>query len=80
MRTTLSLDDDVANLLDKEIRRTGSSFKAAVNHFLRIGLMASKRQSRKPFVVAPRRLGLTQGLSYDNVEELLEAIEGKSPR
>jgi hypothetical protein len=77
VRTTLSLDDDVANLLNKEIRRSGTSLKAAVNHFLRLGLMASKQENRKPFVVTPRKLGLPPGLSYDNVEELLEAIEGR---
>ena len=38
MRTTLSLDDDVAQLLKKEVRRTGSSFKEAVNRFLRDGI------------------------------------------
>ena len=76
MRTTLSLDDDVARLLTKEMRRSGASFKAAVNHFLRLGLQVSHRPSRKPFVVAPRKLGLPLGLSYDNVEQLLEAVEG----
>jgi hypothetical protein len=76
VRKTLSLDDDVANMLNKEIRRSGTSFKEAVNHFLRLGLMASKQQKRKPFIVTPLRLGLSQGLSYDNVEELIEAIEG----
>ena len=76
MRTTLSLDDDVANLLKKEVRRSGSSFKEAVNHFLRLGLAAEKQQSRKPFTVTPRPLGLPPGMSYDNVEELIEALEG----
>jgi hypothetical protein len=76
VRTTLSIDDDVARLLDKESRRSGSSFKEVVNHFLRLGLMASKRPARKPFVVAPRKLGLPSGLTYDNVEQLLETLEG----
>ena len=76
MRTTLSLDDDVVKLLRRELRRSGSSLKAAVNHFLRLGLMASGKQQRKPFVVHPRPLGLRPGLSYDNVEELIEALEG----
>lgn len=76
MRTTLSLDDDVARLLAKEMRRTAISFKAAVNHFLRLGLMASKTSNRKSFVVVPRKLGLPPGLSYDNVEQLLESVEG----
>jgi hypothetical protein len=77
---SLSLDEDVARLLNKEMRRTGASFKAVVNHFLRLGLLASKPRSRKPFVVASRKLGLPLGRSYDNVEQLLEAVEGSTHR
>jgi len=77
---TLSLDDDVARLLAKETRRSGASFKQVVNHFLRLGLMTAKRPARKPFVVAPRKLGLPPGLTYDNVEQLLEAVEGQAHR
>lgn len=80
MRTTLSLDDDVARLLSKESRRSGASFKQVVNHFLRLGLMASKQPLRKPFVVRPINLGLPAGLSYDNVEKLLEFLEGPEYR
>jgi len=76
VRTTLSLDEDVAKLLRSEIRRSGTSLKAVVNHFLRIGLISSGKPSRKRFVVQPRPLGLPAGLRYDNVEELLEALEG----
>jgi hypothetical protein len=76
VRTTLTLDKDIANLLNREMRRTGSTFKQAVNHYLRLGLMASRQPNRKPFVVTPRKLGLPAGLSYDNVEELLQALEG----
>lgn len=80
MRTTLSLDDDVAKLLRGELRRSGASLKATVNHFLRLGLMATGKQQRKPFVVHPRPLGLPSGLSYDNVEDLIEALEGATHR
>lgn len=80
MRTTLSLDDDVARLLEKESRRTGASFKEVVNRFLRLGLVAAARPPRKPFVVTPRKLGLPSGLSYDNVEQLLDEIEGPARR
>jgi hypothetical protein len=76
VRTTLTLDEDVAKLLRGEIRRSGSSLKSVVNRFLRIGLMNSGKGPRKRFVVEPRALGLRAGLSYDNVEELLEALEG----
>jgi hypothetical protein len=80
VRTTLSLDDDVARLLNKESRRSGASFKQVVNHFLRLGLMASKQPPGKPFVVKPVNLGLPSGLSYDNIEELLEFLEGPEYR
>ena len=76
MRTTLSLDEDVAKLLRSEIRRSGTSLKAAVNHFLRLGLMQAGKPRRRRFVVNPRSLGLPAGLSYDDVEELIETLEG----
>jgi hypothetical protein len=76
VRTTLTLDEDIAQLLHQEIRRSGISFKEAVNHYLRLGLTASKRPARKKFVIKPRAMGLPPGLSYDNIGELLEAIEG----
>lgn len=75
MRTTLSLDDDVASLLRQEMRRSGDSLKGAVNRFLRLGLMSAGKQRNQPFVVKPRKLGLPPGLSYDSVAELLENLE-----
>ena len=77
MRTTLSLDDDVAQLLNKEVRRTGDSFKQVVNRFLRRGLTASKHPAQKPFRVKPWSLGLPP---YEKVEELLEYLEGPDHR
>lgn len=76
MRTTLTLEEDVAKLLRTAMRRSGYSLKAAVNHFLRLGLSNSEAPPRKKFVVHSRPLGLPPGLSYDNVEDLLEALEG----
>ena len=76
MRTTLTLEDDVARLLDKEVRRSGNSFKQVVNHFLRLGLTA-KQAARKPFKVTPIDLGLPH---YDKVEDLLEYLEGPEHR
>ena len=37
MRTTITLDDDVAALIESERARTGESFRAAVNRLLRRG-------------------------------------------
>ncbi len=65
MRITLSLDDGVANLLKKEMHRSGSSLKETVNDLLRRGLIASSSKTRRAFVVTPLELGLPPGLSYD---------------
>jgi hypothetical protein len=80
VRTTLTIDPDVAHLLEQETRRSGSSFKETVNHFLRLGLTIGRKPPRKPFQVAPRKLGLPSGLTYDNIEQLLETVEGPAHR
>lgn len=77
MRTTLTLDEDVAKLLNKEARKSGEPFKQIVNRFLRLGLMAAKQPARKPFVVKPMKLGLPH---FEKVEELLEYLEGPDHR
>jgi hypothetical protein len=76
VRTTLTLEDDVARLLDKEVRRSGKPFKQVVNHFLRLGLTAPKQAPRKPFKIKPWNLQPPPGLSFDKVEELIEFLEG----
>ncbi len=76
MRSTITLDDDIAVLLKKEARRTGEPFKQIVNRYLRRGITASKEPARKPFKVKPWNLQPPPGLSFDNVEELIEFLEG----
>jgi hypothetical protein len=78
MRTTLTLDDDVAAKLKAESRRAGRSFREVVNETLRRGLMSQRATGRRqPFAVEARDLGdLKPGLSLDNVAELIEQVEG----
>ncbi|HKI14218.1 MAG TPA: hypothetical protein VKA12_04270 [Roseiarcus sp.] len=78
MRTTLTLDDDVAAKLRAESRRAGRPFKEIVNETLRNGL-ASRRVAaqRQAFKITARDLGdVRPGLCLDNVAELLEQAEG----
>ena len=78
MRTTLTLDEDIAAKLKAEARRAGLPFRAVVNEMLRRGL-ASRRETvrRQDFKITPRDLGeLRPGLSLDNVAELIEQTEG----
>ncbi|MBI4421466.1 MAG: DUF2191 domain-containing protein [Gemmatimonadetes bacterium] len=82
MRTTVTLDDDVAAKLKSEIRRTGKAFKQAVNDLLRFALNARRtgRPSR-PFRVEARDLGSSRpGVNLDNVSELLEVLDGPGSR
>lgn len=81
MRTTLSLDEDVAAKLKAEVRRTGRSFKEIVNQALRLGLAARKALGpRRRFEVRARALGHRRGLDYDRTSELIEQIEGALAR
>jgi plasmid stability protein len=82
MRTTLTLDDDVAAKLKAEARRAGRPFRDIVNETLRNGL-ATRRPiaARQSFKVVARDLGhLRAGLSLDNVADLIEQVEGSLHR
>ncbi|PWT88009.1 MAG: DUF2191 domain-containing protein [Proteobacteria bacterium] len=82
MRTTLTIDDDVAAKLQAESRRAGRPFREIVNETLRRGL-ASRRvtSQRRAFKIAARDLGnLKPGLSLDDVGELIERVEGSLHR
>jgi hypothetical protein len=78
MRTTLTLDDDVAAKLKAKSRRTGRPFREIVNETLRCGLARRRSAAQRlPFKVAARDLGdLKPGLTLDNVAELVERLEG----
>ncbi len=77
VRTTLSLDDDVAAKLQEETQRSGTTFKAVVNDCLRRGLEApSEAELAAPFPVEPRQMGLRAGLDLDDVGGLLDFLDG----
>jgi hypothetical protein len=78
MRTTLTLDDDIAAKLKAESRRSGRPFRDIVNETLRQGLAIRRSTAkRQPFNVKVRDLGnLRPGLSLDNIAELIEQVEG----
>lgn len=77
MRTTLTLDEDVAKLLEKEIRRTGQPLKVTVNALLRSGLQqAAAPVKPKPFKVKARAIGLPSEWTSGSIPELLEMSDG----
>ena len=82
MRTTLTLDDDVAAKLRTESQRAGRPFREIVNDTLRRGLESRRAAIQQlAFKVTARDLGnLKPGLSLDNIAELIEHIEGSVHR
>lgn len=82
MRTTLTLDDDVAFGLRKAQQDDpAKSFKEIVNEHLRRSLkMTPGTPRRKRFKVKPFKLGLRKDLNFDNIEEVLDILEGPNRR
>jgi len=82
VRTTLTLDEDVAAKLKALSRRTGRAFRDVVNEALRRGLAGrAPGRTRAPFRVEARDLGARRpGVTLDNVAEVLDRIEGPAHR
>lgn len=72
----------MAAKVEAEARRTGLSFKETINTMLRIGLAAKRgRLPRPPFKVKPLPLEPRDvNLDFDNLEALLDQVEGPSRR
>ena len=82
MRTTLSLDDDVAAALERLRKRRKLSLKAAVNEALRQGLVALSAPPENKARVRTRAVSLGRSLvgNVDNISEVLARAEGESFR
>ncbi len=82
MRTTLTLDDDVAARLESLMRTRRTGLKQAVNEVLRAGLEQIERRAsstRKPF--RQKTFSLEPRLpDLDNVAEVLARAEGEAWR
>lgn len=78
MRTTLTLDPDIAAKAKKGAAKLRKPFKEVINAALRAGLdEILAPPAAKPYRTKPRALGLRRGFDYDNISELLAAAEGE---
>jgi predicted transcriptional regulator len=81
MRTTLTLEKDVAARLEQLARKRRLPFKRVVNDTLRAGLnQLDQPESRAPFRTSGFDLGPSLVGSLDNVEEVLARVEGEHHR
>ncbi len=82
MRTTLTLEDDVAAALDRLRRTRRASLKDLVNEALREGLRQMRTPARLsvPFQTRSAALGALLIGSIDSVSEALAIAEGEAFR
>lgn len=77
MRTTLTLDDDLAKELKSRARRSGRSFKEVVNEALRRALRSGEKPASRPprFVVEARACGFRRGVDPLKLNQLSDELE-----
>lgn len=74
IRTTVTLDPDVAEQLKTLARRRNISFKAALNSAVRDGL-AAERGENTPYRVPSRPMGLRPGIELTHALRLADSLE-----
>jgi hypothetical protein len=79
MRTTLSIDDDVLDLLNHLRKNRDASLKDLVNEGLRRGLrdMADRQKTLQPLRTRSVSLGGLRIARIDDIGEVLSTAEGE---
>ena len=76
MRTTLTIDDDLAAILERERKRKGLSFKEMINSTLRRGLTEEQLLGPRPEVrTRPVAMGLRPGIDPNKLNQLADELE-----
>ncbi len=79
MRTTVTLDPDVEQLLRHATHGSQQNFKAALNDALRRGLAnLAPSVAAPPFVVKARPMGLRPGLDPARLHDLADDLEAEA--
>ena len=75
MRTTLTLEDDLAAALKERAGRFGLSFKQVVNQTIRQGLGQPSAGPGDPPKTRPHRFGFRPGVDLDKLNHLVDELE-----
>jgi hypothetical protein len=79
MRTTLTLEPDVAKLIEREAHRQQKPIKQIVNEALRRGLTSpGLTRGQKPFRVQPHVTGLRPGIDIARFNHLADELEDEA--
>jgi hypothetical protein len=75
MRTTVTLDPDVAAKLKQEARSRGISFKEALNSSVRRGIERGEAKSRPYRLPPPQQMDARRGVNLDKALQLAGELE-----
>jgi hypothetical protein len=79
MRTTLTVDDDLAGLLKQRARELGMTFNEAVNRTIRAGISEATATRRDP---TPKTIshsfGFRPGIDLDKLGQLADELEAEA--
>jgi hypothetical protein len=79
MRTTLTLDDDLAGLLKQRAQELGVPFKEAVNRAIRTGLGDALQARPRPAPkTIPHSFGFRPGVDLDKLGQLADELEAEA--
>lgn len=77
MRTTLSIDSDVAERIRQEIRTGKRSLKQVINDCLRIGFGMTAGDHHAPFRVEPHSSAYQPGLDTTKLNQVLDDLDAE---
>lgn len=75
MRTTLTLDPDVARSIKKRMADTKLPLKRVINDALRIGLGRNGRHKPRPFFVETYPCQFRPGIDLDKLNQFVDELE-----
>jgi hypothetical protein len=76
MTMTVTLDPDVAERVEQEVRRAGKPAQAVVNEALRTRLgLEAMASAQEPFRVTPHDFRFAAGLDLDKMNQLSDDLE-----
>jgi hypothetical protein len=79
VRTTMTIDDDLAGLLKQRARELGVPFKEAVNRTIRAGLgEAAKSRRGRALRTVPHSFRFKPGVDLDKLGQLADELEAEA--
>lgn len=78
MRTTLTLDDDVARLVEDAMHRERRSMKQVINDALRLALTPPRVPQQGPYRLVPHQSAVRPGFDPAGFNKLADELEDEA--